>query len=202
MSSRKAERSEATRSALVTAARALFAERGYAETGTEEIVQRAGVTRGALYHHFRDKRDLFRAVVEEMEGEVTQSIAAAAFAVTDPVEQLRAGSQAFLDACLDPAVQRIILQDGPSVLGLEGWREIEARYGFALLRGALQAAMEAGTIERQAVDALAHLLLGALSEAALTIVRAEDVASARAEVGTTLQRLLEGLRAQPPASSL
>jgi AcrR family transcriptional regulator len=185
---------EATQTALLDAARDLFAARGYAAVPTEEIVQRAGVTRGALYHHFRDKQDLFRAVVEKLEQETVEKIASAAFSEADPWLQQQTALGAFLDVCLEPDVQRIILTDAPSVLGLEAWREIEAKYGLALVRAGLQLVMEAGLIAEQPLDPLAHLLLGALSEAGLVIARAEDPRAARVEVGASVERLLDGLR--------
>jgi AcrR family transcriptional regulator len=191
---RKAEQSELTRNALVDAARSLFSDRGYAGVSTEEIVQSAGVTRGALYHHFRDKQDLFTAVVEQVEQEVLERVAGAAVAETDPWEQQRVAVGAFLDACLDPAVQRIILTDAPSVLGLAAWREIEARYGLALVRAGLQLVMDAGLIEHQPIEPLAHMLLGAMAEAGLLIAQAEDAETARREVGDSLDRILRGLR--------
>jgi AcrR family transcriptional regulator len=195
--SRKAEQAEATRAALLGAARELFAGRGYAAVPTEEIVQRAGVTRGALYHHFSDKRDLFRAVVEEVEQETVEKIASAALSESDPWLAQQRALGAFLDVCLEPDVQRIILTDAPSVLGLEAWREIEARYGLALVRAGLGLVMEAGLIAEQPLDPLAHLLLGALAEAGLVIARAEDPKAARAEVGASVERLLDGLRIKP-----
>jgi AcrR family transcriptional regulator len=191
---RKAEQSEATRSALLIAARGLFSERGFAAVSTEEIVQAAGVTRGALYHHFRDKQDLFTAVVEQVEQEVVERVAAVAVTESDPWEQQRVAVGAFLDTCLDDAVQRIILTDAPSVLGLAAWREIEARYGLALVRAGLQLVMEAGLIEEQPIEPLAHMLLGAMAEAGLLIAHAEDPARARREVGDSLDRILQGLR--------
>src|SRR5499433_4322988 len=115
------ERSEATRRSLVAAARTLFGARGYASVGTEEIVRAAGVTRGALYHQFRDKADLFAAVAEEVEAEIAERIAAGAGTATDPVEALRAGARLFLDACAEPEVEQIILLDAPAVLGWEAW---------------------------------------------------------------------------------
>jgi AcrR family transcriptional regulator len=191
---RQAERSEATRKALVDVGRKLFAKRGYADVGTEEIVRRAGVTRGALYHHFSGKEDLFRAVAEQVEEEMTRKSAEAALAHQDPWEQQRAGWEAFLDACLDPAVQRIILLDAPSVLGPKAWREIASKYGLALVQFGLRSLMEAGVIEEQPVDPLAHLVIGALSEAAVVIAQAEDTEAARAEMGAALERLMVGLR--------
>jgi AcrR family transcriptional regulator len=191
---RRAEQSRGTRSLLVMVARELFAERGYAATSTEEIVRQAGVTRGALYHHFRDKRDLFRAAFEEVEQEVAEKVAVAALQENDPWLQQVAAVDVFLDSCLDPAVQQIVLVDAPSVLGLATWREIEAVYGLGLVRAGLQSVMDAGLIENQPIEPLAHLIFGALTEAGLMIARSDDVEATRAEVGASVERLLEGLR--------
>ena len=191
---RKAEQSEATRNALIEAARGLFSERGYAGVSTEEIVQAAGVTRGALYHHFRDKQDLFTEVVERLEQELLERVATAAMDEPDPWKQQIVAVGAFLDGCLDPAVQRVILIDAPSVLGLAAWREIEARYGLALVRTGLQSMVDAGLIEDQPLEPLSHMLLGAMAEAGLLIAHADDAEAARREVGESLVRLLAGLR--------
>ncbi len=192
---RKADQSKATQGALIKAGRELFGERGYANTPTEEIVHRAGVTRGALYHHFRDKRDLFEAVFLDLERDLTRKVHIAALSEPGPWDRMRAGSQAFLDACLEPAVQRIVLLDAPSVLGWERWREIEAEHSLAALLAGLQAAMDAGVVERQPAEPLAHLLFGVINEAAMYIARADDVLAARTQVGATIDRLLEGIKA-------
>src|SRR5438477_4482894 len=192
--SSKAQQSEATRRKLLRVGRDLFARRGFAGVATEEIVRRAGVTRGALYHHFRDKRDLFAAVVEEVEQDVMERVAAAALSETDAWEQQRAAIGAYLDVCLEPAVQRIVLTDAPSVLGLAAWREIEAKYGLALVQAGLQSVIEAGYIDEQPIEPLAHLVLGALTEGCLLIGRSDDRQAARTEVGDSLDRLLSGLR--------
>jgi AcrR family transcriptional regulator len=199
MSSRtQSERSAATREALIAAARELFAERGYAAVGTEEIVRKAGLTRGALYHHFAGKRELFEAVYETIEGEVTERIAADALVgASDPLEALRAGARAFLDHCLEPEVQRIVLIDAPAVLGWERWREIGARYGLGLIEAALQAAIDAGEITPAPVKPLAHVLLGALDEAAMAVARADDPAAASDEMDVVLGSMLDGLRSDP-----
>ncbi|MDX6698483.1 MAG: hypothetical protein QOE65_1880 [Solirubrobacteraceae bacterium] len=189
----KAQQSEATRGELVAAARRLFAERGYGGVGTEEIVRAAGVTRGALYHHFAGKRELFRAVYEDIERELVEQIAAVAVTAPDPVAALRAGAQAWLDACEEPAVQRIALLDAPSVLGWEEWREIGMRYGFGLVQGTLQAAMDAGLLEPGPVKPLAHLIVGAVDEAAMVIARADDGGKTRREVGESLERFIDHL---------
>jgi AcrR family transcriptional regulator len=191
----QAERAEATREALVEAARPLFAERGYAGVGTEEIVRAAGVTRGALYHHFEDKRELFAAVYERVEVELAERIAAGALAANaeSPLEAMRAGAEMFLAACTEPAVQQIALLDGPAVLGWDRWREIAAEHGLGLIEASLQAAIEAGAIVAQPLRPLAHILMGALDEAAMLVAGAEDPEQMQAEVGQALGALLDGL---------
>jgi AcrR family transcriptional regulator len=190
----QASRSQATRAALVAAARELFAERGYAGVGTEEIVRRAGVTRGALYHHFEGKRELLEAAYEQIETELAQRIAERALASSDPLAGMRAGLELFLEACLEPEVQRIVLLDAPAVLGWDRWREIAASRGLGLLEASLQAAIDAGQIEAQPVKPLAHVLMGALDEAAMLVAGAEDPEAMRTEVAATLDRILDGLR--------
>jgi len=187
-------RSEATRRQLVAAARALFGARGYAGVGTEEIVRAAGVTRGALYHQFRDKADLFAAVAEEVEAEIADRIAAgAAGAAADPLAGLRTGARLFLDACAEPDVERIILLDAPAVLGWEAWRDLAGRYGLGLVQFALQSAMDTGAIVPQPVVPLAHVLVGALDECALYIARAEDPAQAREQCAAIFDRILDSI---------
>jgi AcrR family transcriptional regulator len=196
VTTRKAERSDATRSALLSVARRLFTERGYAATSTTEIVERAGVTRGALYHHFAAKHELFRAVFEQLEAEMTQQIAHDALAGTDALEQLRLGCRAFLDICLDPSVQRIVIVEGPAVLGWETWHAIEERYGHGLVVAGVQAAIDAGLVEAQPVEPLANVLFGALAQAGMVVARADDPRAARTEMEAAMDRLLDGLRAQ------
>jgi AcrR family transcriptional regulator len=192
----KAAQREATTAALLQAARALFAERGYAGVGTEEIVQRAGVTRGALYHHFRGgKEDLFHTVLVQISAETTQRVIRAASATDDPWETLVLGADAFLDACKSQEVQRIMLIDGPAVLGWDVWRAADSDYALGLLEQAVQRAIDAGRISDQPARALAHVLIGALDEAAMVVARADDPDAARAEMGQTVRRLLDGLRA-------
>jgi AcrR family transcriptional regulator len=190
------QRSERTRAALVAAARELFGARGYAAVPVEEVVRRAGVTRGALYHQFAGKEELFRAVVEQVEEELVAGLAAAGAPPGEPLALLRAGIEAALDASLDPAVARLTLLDAPAVLGWEGWRAVSARYGLGLVRGALAAAMDAGAVVRAPVEPLAHALLAALEESALWVARADDPRAARAEAGAALGALLDGLSAR------
>lgn len=187
------ERAEETRRELLRVARELFAERGYAAVGTEEIVARAGMTRGALYHHFRGKRDLFRAVHEQLEEQLVESVAATMTDVTDPVSLLETGIRAFLDACTDRQWTRISLLDAPTVLGWAAWREIAEQYGLGLVSSALAQAMDAGALVRQEVRPLAHVMIGALNEAALFIANAEDPGVARDEVEPALMSLVHGL---------
>jgi AcrR family transcriptional regulator len=187
-------RGDSTRSSLPSAARTLFAERGYAGVGTEEIVARAGVTRGALYHHFADKRDLFRAVHEALEEALVADIGARLDGIQDPWELLVTGVRAFLDACTDPALIQISLLDAPAVLGWQEWREIDARYGLGLITFGLRNAMDRGLFAAQEVTPLAHVLMGGMTEAALVIANADDHEAARREVEPPLLAVLEGLR--------
>jgi AcrR family transcriptional regulator len=192
----RAERGDATRAALVDAARELFAERGYSTVGTNEVVDRAGVTRGAMYHHFRDKKDLFRAVYEQTEEEVVAATAARMGAIDDPWELLVAGMRSFFDACTDPALMQIGLVDAPAVLGWQEWREIGTRYGFGIVTFGLQNAMDAGVLRRADVQQLAHLVMGALGEAAMLLANAEDPRAARTDIEATVLALFEGLRTE------
>jgi AcrR family transcriptional regulator len=185
----QAERSATTRAALLAAARTLFAERGFAGTGREEIVERAGVTRGAMYHHFASKEDLFREVYVQIEDELTAAIATAAMASADPMEQLRLGSIAFLDAAARPDVRRVVLLDAPSVLPVPVRRELSERHGLGLVREALLAVMATGRIERRPVEPLARVVMAALHEAATMVADGAD----RAEVGAEVERMLEKL---------
>jgi AcrR family transcriptional regulator len=189
----QAERSAITRQALLDAGRALFAEYGFAGAGQEEIVERAGVTRGALSHHFGTKQGLFLAVVQDVQGDVADLITRAAVEGRDPMDQLRLGCLAFLDAAMEESVRRIVLLDAPAVLGWQTWREIDAAHGLGLVTDALDHVMDAGLIEAQPVQPLAHLLLAALNEAALLVANAEDPVATRALVGVTVERLLAHL---------
>jgi AcrR family transcriptional regulator len=193
---RRQENTDATRRALMEVARELFTRFGYAGAKTEQIVKRARVTRGALYHHFpAGKKELFRAVFEEVEQQLVAGIAETSMKEKPDIWAVSVtGLRAFLDACMEPSVQRIVLLDAPSVLGWDTWREIDERYGFAILRGMLETAMLEGVIRKQPLDALAHVMLGALNEGALLIARSKDPSSTRAEVESSLLALMEGMR--------
>jgi AcrR family transcriptional regulator len=192
-STKAAQRAETTRR-LLDVARAQFAEYGYAHASTEAIVQLAGVTRGALYHHFGSKEGLFKAVVAEAQQAVAQHVAAAAAASADPWHQLLAGCEAFVRASLDPDVQRILLIDGPAVIGWDAWRELDAQNAMRLLEAGLQALADAHIIKVASVRAATHLLSGAMNEAVLWIARAEQPAQALEATTATLEQLLMGLR--------
>lgn len=183
-----------TRAALIANARALFAERGYTGTATQELVAEVGLTRGTLHYHFADKLDLFRTVFTVLAGELAEAMLDAAMKAGTGAAALRAACHARLDACLDPAVQRIVLLDGPSVLGWEEWRRVDGRYGMRVLRECVEAAMDEGTIPRQPPAPLALLLSGALTEGALEIATAADRRAARRSVGRAFDTLLDGLR--------
>jgi len=194
----QATRSAATRDALVAAARPLFAEHGFSGVGTETIVRAAGVTRGALYHQFSDKTELFAAVFEDVEQSIVVRIGEASRAAnaTEPMDEMAVGASAWLDACTNPAIQRIVLLDGPAVLGWERWREIGMRYGMGLVEGLLDHAVATGSIPEQPVRPLAHVLIGALDEAALYVATADDPVVARAEVQDVVNRLLAAIVVQ------
>jgi len=178
-------------------ARELFAERGYDATSVEEVLRRAGVSKGALYHHFPTKEALFEAVFEDNERVVMERVMEAAGLGTDPVELLRRGSQAWLDITMDPAVRRISFIDGPAVLGWPRWRDLDAKYGFGVVKKLLEHAMAIGRVPEQPVDMLAHILLAALGESAMVIARAENPERARREAGGAVDRLIEGMLHEP-----
>lgn len=183
------ERTEATKTALLDAARKLFVEKSYAETGTPEIVATAGVTRGALYHHFADKQALFRAVVEREAARVAAEIEAAAPASLAPIEALLQGGTAYMEAMAEPGRTRLLLVDGPAVLGHEDMEEIDARHAARTLREGLDAAMKAGIIGGAPLDALTALLGAAFDRAALAAASGQDPLSYR----QALSSLIEGL---------
>jgi AcrR family transcriptional regulator len=186
-------------------ARRLFTERGYADVSAAEIVTAAGLTRGALYHHYSDKRDLFLAVFVELEAELNAEIGAAAAGVPDPTDLgvvMAAGLDAFLSACERSDVLRIGLTDAPAVLGWRTWRQIETEHGLGLLTGLLEAGMAAGLMVRQPVRVLAQLMLSALIEAALLVAEAQGtdgLDAVRTEVRQALVTLFAGLVVLPGA---
>lgn len=192
----RAKHRDETRQALIDAARRLFSEKGYHNVGIREFAAAAGVTRGALYHHFGDKESLFLAVFDAVQRDL---MADAARRHRDPARpdhwtQLRQDLQIALDTAMDPAVQQVKLIDAPAVLGWKRWRELEARYGLGAILKAVENSIKAGLIRPQPARALAHMIWASYSEAAMVIVHSETPAQARDEVGRALDALLEGLQ--------
>ncbi|MGH2927861.1 MAG: TetR/AcrR family transcriptional regulator [Solirubrobacteraceae bacterium] len=191
----QADRSAATREALITAARRLFAAQGFAEVATDAIATEAGVTRGALYHQFADKVALFDAVVDAVEADIAARLAeqATAEGASDPVQGMRRAVRGWLEICVEPEIHRIALLDGPSVLGWARWREVCQRHVFGLIEVVLSQAMGTGQIRQQPLRPLAHVLMGASDEAALYVVEAADRTRARAEMIRVLDQLIQGV---------
>ncbi len=196
----QAERSAATAADLVASGRRLFARQGYAATSTDQVAAAAGVTKGAVYHHFANKKDLFAEVFEREQEEVSRRVSGAYVRKRDPWQAFEAGCGAFLEACLDPSVRQITLLDAPSALGWERMREIEAKHSLALMETGLRTAMDAGRIPVRRVEMLTYLLFGALCEAAMVIARADDHRAALREANRDLTLFLEAI-ATPQAPS-
>ena len=192
----QAERSAATRDALVTAGRELFGRRGYADVGTEEVVHAAGVSRGALYHHFADKAELFAAVFQSVEevANVRVGAALAAAGPDDPIAAMRFATAAFLDVCTEPGMARIMLIDAPAVLGAQAESDV-SESDLGLVVQLLSRGIELGRITPQPVMPLARILVGALREAAVFLAGAPDSAAAREQVGAILNRIIESVAA-------
>ena len=195
----RAEHAEATRTALLKEARRLFAARGFANVSADEIAQQARVTRGVLYHHFKDKKDLFSALCDEMGAEMSRRVEEAAMplAEKDPWAAMFAGIGAFLDACMEGDFHRIVILDAPSVDGWQEWRNHAEMHELGLIKMGLQLLMDAGQMRTQPIDTLSWMVFAILNEGAMLIAHADDRAKARREVGETIQGLLEGLRQTP-----
>ena len=189
------ERSAATRDALISAARKLWGLRGYAEVGTPEIATAAGVTRGAMYHQFADKATLFGEVVEAVEQDVMARMATlvAESGATTPADAIRAAVDAWLEVSGDPEVRQLILLDAPSVLGWAAFRDVAQRYSLGMTEQLLTEAVRAGQLARQPMRPLAHILIGALDEAAMAIATADDPKRARRETAEVLHRLIDAM---------
>jgi AcrR family transcriptional regulator len=186
--------SEATRSAVITAARRLFAKKGYAEASLNEIVAAAAVTTGVVYHHFGDKKGLFRAVVETLEAETMQRVAQEASGAPDAWATLERGLDATLEACLRPDIRRILFTDAPNVFGQSEWREIEKKYSYGAMVQILSQLKAAGSLRVESVEILAPILLGAMIEAASAVAAAANKKVALSEARTTIRAMLAALR--------
>lgn len=190
----KAEQTEATTERLITVARRLFAERGFAHAATEDIVAAAAVTRGALYHHFKNKEALFEAVFLQLQAEIGTRIETASAPEPDLWSQIAAGCRAFLEAACEPDIGQIVLRDGPAVLGAEAWRRADERHAVSRLRASLAELHRRPGVAGFDVDATTVLLNGALNEAALWIAEAADRAEALARAAHAFERLIATLR--------
>ncbi|MFB9570354.1 TetR/AcrR family transcriptional regulator [Saccharopolyspora hordei] len=191
---RRVEYSETTRKALVDSAVELFTEHGYAGTSLEEIAKRARVTKGALYHHFGGKQALFEAAFDAVETGVVARLAEVLSGAGDQWQATRSGLSAFLEVCLEPSYQRIVVQDGPAVMGWERWRAAEESYTFGVVRTVVAGLVESGSIDPLPVDALARVVFGALSAGATAIAGSDSPQQAKVEVEACVRRVLEGLR--------
>lgn len=192
---RRVEYSEATRQALVDSAVDLFTEHGYSQTSLEEIAKRARVTKGALYHHFGGKQALFEAAFSAVESGVVARLSEVVSDPGDPWEATRSGLRAFLEVCLEPSYQRIVVQDGPAVMGWGRWRDAEEAYTFGVLRTVVSNLIASGEIgDDLPVDALARIMFGALSAGATAIAASSSPMQERADIAVCVERVLNGLR--------
>ncbi len=170
----RVEQGQATRAALIDVATELFATNGYEATAIPAVLAAAGVSRGALYHHFESKEALFEAVLQSVEAEATLKVTRAARGATDPLDGLRRGCAAYLAMCRDPVVRRISLIDAPAVVGWERWREIDEQHSFGLIKAAIAAIAADGRVKPELIDVMAHMVLAALLEVALLVARADE----------------------------
>lgn len=193
----RAEQVAQTRAALVAAGRRLFGTRGFAATSVEDIAREARVTTGALYHHFATKAAVFEAVFEQVHADLMEASVQAAGQATDAIGLLSAGFGAFLDAVLEPEVQRILITDAPAVLGLARFTELDERYAFAATVAALEAANESGLLHVADPPTLARILFGALTRAGLLIASSAEPKATRDAVAATLQAIISGFAVRP-----
>ena len=191
---KQAERRAATTEAILRAGRRLFGERGFAATTMDDIAEAADVAKGAVYHHFKTKEAVFESVFEQVSGDLVQDIDRAVRSEKDVLAAIVAGTQHYFAACAKGPTGRIILRDGPAVLGWERWREIDARHFGGKFPRALTMAMDAGLIARQPVEPLARVLLGAVTEAAVACAGRSDVLKAGSEYSRAFKSLVEALR--------
>ena len=191
----RAEQVAQTRAALVAAGRHLFGQRGFADTSVEEIARQARVTTGALYHHFPTKAALFEAVFEQFHADIMEASGRTAAGARDEVEFLARAFEAFLDAILEPAAQRILITDAPAVLGLARFTELDERFAFAAIADRLRAARDAGRLRVDDPETMARLFLGALTRGSMLIAGSDRPKATRDEVARAVRALLQGLSA-------
>jgi AcrR family transcriptional regulator len=194
-------RGEATRERLLVSARAQFGTHGYDGASLDAILAEAGVKRGALYHHYASKRELFDAVVDRVMAEVTERVTRAAGGARDPVESLRVGCRTWLRAALDPEIQRIVLLDAPAVIGWARWREMDEQRTLGGLRRNLELIAVQGRLADGDIDLLAHMVLASVSEAALLIAGSEHPRAALRAGQRAVDVMLAGLVRKPSTST-
>jgi AcrR family transcriptional regulator len=200
----RSEQVESTRQAIVIAARRLFGERGYADSSVDDIARDARVTKGAVYHHFENKKELFRAVYQDVEADAQQRTVAARRGKSTPVDVIVAGMHAYLDATLDREVQRITLVDGPAVLGFDLEHPAEEEPGHQALRDFIATAIASGAVVSLDPEMLTHLIRGSCLQAGLLIAHSREPVRARKQIGAALEAMIRGLDAQrsrPPRST-
>ena len=188
------QRSEQTSAQLIAIARKLFSTRGYADTSLEEIVLKAGMTRGALYHHFEGKKGIFSAVFENALTEIANRVALAEKGQRSIWEKFISCTYAFFEACLDSDLQRIVLIDGPAVLGWDVWRRIDEAKTLDILRSHLKELLDRGIIKPLPLEPLTHLISGAVNETVLWIAGSEDPKKAFDQAWSTINAILGSLR--------
>jgi AcrR family transcriptional regulator len=190
---KRAAQGRATRGQLIEVATRLFAEHGYEGTSIEAVLAAAGVSRGALYHHFPGKEALFEAVVVAVSDQVTVDLAAAVGGRTDPVDAMRTAALAWIGLAADPVIQRVVLVDAPSVLGWERWRDMDGGRTLGILRAMLQAVSDTGRLPSALVNPFSHMILAALDEIVLVVARADDPVAAVAEGRMAVEAFLDRL---------
>jgi AcrR family transcriptional regulator len=187
------ERRQVTQAAILKAARRLFGEHGFAATTIDDVASAARVAKGAVYHHFATKEALFEAVFDQVSQRLLAEVDQVARSEKDALNAMAKGTQAYFAACAKDTTGRIVLHDGPAVLGWERWREVGMKYGLGVIEAMLAQAMADGAIPDQPVRATAHVLLGALDEAALFVSRAADAGEALEQMYEVCDRVISGI---------
>ncbi|HEV2780751.1 MAG TPA: TetR/AcrR family transcriptional regulator [Actinophytocola sp.] len=196
MRSRRLDYSESTRQALVDSAVELFTKNGYAGTSLDAIAKRARVTKGALYHHFSGKQALFEAAFDVVEQAAVARLAEVVGGDGSAWERAVRGVEIYIKSCLEPSYQRIVIHEGPVVMGWERWRETEDHFSYGLVKATIEALIEAGEMVELPVEVTARILFGALSAGATLIAGSADPRKAGAEVSRTIVTVMEGMRRQ------
>ena len=194
---RQDERREATRAAILAAAQTLFGSFGYNHVAVDQIAAKAGVAKGAIYHHFATKAEVFKAVLRNVALQIQKDVQEAPIPQGDIFSALCEKNRAFFASCANPHSAQIFLRDGPSVLGWERWREVDASYFGGMIRTSLQIAMEMGVIVKRPIDPLVHLMLGAVTEAAIDCANSANFAETAEGYLDALEAILKGLRPNP-----